>query len=464
MCYNYSMRRGSTDQPTLFGDADVVAERTPPANAPLAERLRPHTLDEFVGQGHLVGEGRLLRDMIEAQRLHSLILWGPPGSGKTSLARVIAANAQAHFIPFSAVLSGVKELRQGIDEARAQRRRGRDTILFIDEIHRFNKAQQDALLPHVEAGTVTLIGATTENPSFEIIAPLLSRTTVLVLQPLTPDDLRALIQRGLDDRERGLGTRGLAIEPPALDFLVEQSHGDGRAALNILETAADLAGRRGDSLLNLATLEEAAQHRALRYDKGGEEHYNVVSAFIKSMRGSDPDAAVYWMMRMLDAGDDPLFVARRMVIFAAEDVGLADPQALLVAVAAKDAVDFIGMPEGRIPLAEAAVYLATAPKSNASFQAMVAAAEDVARHGPLPVPLHLRNAPTPLMKALGYGRGYEYAHDQPDQIARHAHLPDALIGRRYYQPTDRGAERDTAERAERVARRRAGDPADPEDL
>jgi putative ATPase len=457
------VRRSPTDQPTLFAEAESVAESGPAADAPLAERLRPHTLDDFVGQGHLVGEGRLLRDMIEAQRLHSLILWGPPGSGKTSLARVIAATAQAHFIPFSAVLSGVKDLRHAIDEARAQRRRGRSTILFIDEIHRFNKAQQDALLPHVEAGTVTLIGATTENPSFEIIAPLLSRTTVLVLQPLAPDDLRALIQRALIDCERGLGARGLAIEPPALDFLVDQSHGDGRAALNMLETAADLVGRRGESRLSLAALEESAQHRALRYDKGGDEHYNVVSAFIKSMRGSDPDAAVYWMMRMLDAGDDPLFVARRMVIFAAEDVGLADPQALLVAVAAKDAVDFVGMPEGRIPLAEAAVYLATAPKSNASFQAMLGAADDVVRCGPLPVPLHLRNAPTPLMKALGYGRGYQYAHDQPDQVARHEHLPDELAGRRYYQPTNNGAERAIAERVERVARRRARKPSGPED-
>ena len=450
------MRR-SSDQRTLFGDGDPVAEG-PAADAPLAERMRPRTLDDFVGQGHLVGEGRLLREMIEGQRLHSLILWGPPGSGKTSLARVVAGSAQAHFIPFSAVLAGVKELRQAIEEARVERRRGRATILFIDEIHRFNKAQQDALLPHVEAGTVTLIGATTENPSFEIIAPLLSRASVLVLQPLAPDDVRALVHHALSDRDRGLGARGLALEPAGLEFLVEQSHGDGRAALNILETAADLAARRGASALALATVEEAAQHRATRYDKAGEEHYNVVSAFIKSLRGSDPDAALYWMMRMLEAGEDPLFVARRMVIFAAEDVGLADPQALGVALAAKDAVDFVGLPEGRIPLAEAAVYLATAPKSNASFQAMLGAAADVARHGPLPVPLHLRNAPTALMKDLGYGRGYQYAHEQPDQVARHAHLPDALAGRRYYEPTGNGAERAIAERIERTARLRARDP------
>jgi putative ATPase len=447
------MRR-SIDQPTLFAAADTVAE-APPADAPLAERMRPRSLEEFVGQSHLLGEHRLVREMIEGQRPHSLILWGPPGSGKTSLARLIAASGQAHFIPFSAVLAGVKDLREAIEVARAERRRGRATILFIDEIHRFNKAQQDALLPHVEAGTVTLIGATTENPSFEIIAPLLSRASVLVLHPLTPDDVRALVRRALTDPERGLGGRGLEIDAAALDFLVEQSHGDGRAALNMLASAADLAARRSTTTLSLAIVEEAVQHRAPRYDKAGDEHYNVISAFIKSMRGSDPDAALYWMMRMLEAGEDPLFVARRMVIFAAEDIGVADPQALGVAVAAKDAVDFVGMPEGRIPLAAAAVYLATAPKSNAAFQGMLAAAADVARLGPLPVPLHLRNAPTALMQELGYGRGYQYAHDQPDQIVGHAHLPDALVGQRYYHPTANGAERDVAGRLER--RRRVRD-------
>jgi putative ATPase len=446
------MRRSSPDQPTLFGD-DRVAE-APAADAPLADRMRPRTLDEFVGQAHLLGERRLLREMIEGQRLHSLILWGPPGSGKTSLARVIAHGTDARFMLFSAVLSGVKELRAAIEEARAERRRGRSTILFIDEIHRFNKAQQDALLPHVEAGTVTLIGATTENPSFEIIAPLLSRTSVLVLQPLAPDEIRALVERALVDAERGLGGRGVVIDAAGLDFLVEQSHGDARAALNILETAADLAARRGTGTIDLKLAEEAAQHRALRYDKAGEEHYNIVSAFIKSLRGSDPDAALYWMMRMLEAGEDPLFIARRMVILAAEDIGLADPQALVVAIAAKDAFEFVGLPEGKIPLAEAAVYLATAPKSNASYKGMLAAAADVDEHGPLPVPMHLRNAPTPLMKSLGYGHGYEYAHDQPDQIVGHAHLPDRLAGRRYYHPTAVGAERQVSERLETAARRR----------
>lgn len=447
-----SMRRGAGDQQTLF---DAPAVDAPAADAPLAERMRPRSLAEFVGQGHLVGPQRLLRDMIEGQRLHSLILWGPPGSGKTSLARLIARTTNAHFIAFSAVLSGVKELRLMVDEARAERRRGRASILFVDEIHRFNKAQQDAFLPHVEDGTIVLIGATTENPSFEIIAPLLSRASVLVLEPLTADELRAIVERALADPERGLGTRGLRAEPAALDFLVEQAHGDARAALNTLESAADLALRRGSAMLDLPLMEEAAQRRALRYDKRGEEHYNVISAFIKSLRGSDPDAAVYWMMRMLEAGDDPLFIARRMVIFAAEDVGLADPRALLLAVAAKDAVDFVGLPEGRIPLAEAAVYLATAPKSNASYKAMLAAADDVARHGPLPVPLHLRNAPTGLMRSLGYGRGYQYAHDQEDQVVDHHHLPATLIDRRYYVPTQSGEERAVEERMAAAERQRA---------
>jgi putative ATPase len=449
------MRRtdSSTDQPTLFHAAAPIPA-TPGPDAPLAERLRPRTLDELVGQVHLLGERRLLRDMVEGHRLHSLVLWGPPGSGKTSLARVLASGAGAHWIALSAVLAGVKELRQSIDAARSERRRGRRTVLFIDEIHRFNKAQQDALLPHVEDGTVTLIGATTENPSFEIIAPLLSRATVLVLQPLTADDIRALVTRALTDTERGLGTRQLTLEPAALEFLLEHAHGDGRAALNMLETAADLARHAATPVLTLGVLEEAAQHRARRYDKSGEEHYNVISAFIKSMRGSDPDAAVYWMMRMLDGGEDPLFIARRMVIFAAEDVGLADPTALLVATAAKDAIHFLGLPEGRIPLSEAAVYLAAAPKSNSVYRAMLAAAQDVAQYGALPVPLHLRNAPTPLMKDLGYGRGYEYAHDAPDHIVEHTHLPDELVERQYYEPGTAGAEPSIVSRLETVRRRR----------
>ena len=447
------MPRSTDSQPSLF--AAPPAAETPLADAPLAERMRPRTLAEFVGQAHLVGDQRLLRDMIEGRRLHSLILWGPPGTGKTSLARLIARSTDAHFIAFSAVLSGVKELRAVVDEAkRIRRTNGQRAILFVDEIHRFNKAQQDAFLPHVEDGTIVLIGATTENPSFEIIAPLLSRASVLVLQPLSTDELKTIVERACSDIERGLGGRGLAIDAGAVDAVVHLAHGDARSALNILETAADLAALRERTALSAADVEEAAQRRALRYDKGGEEHYNIVSAFIKSLRGSDPDAAVYWMLRMLEAGDDPLFVARRMVIFAAEDVGLADPQALALAVAAKDAVEFVGLPEGRIPLAEAAVYLATAPKSNTAYAAMLAATEDVRSRGPLPVPLHLRNAPTRLLRELGYGKGYQYAHDRPDQAVSHDHLPDDLRDRRYYEPGTNAVERDIAERLDAIRRHR----------
>ncbi|HVN86555.1 MAG TPA: replication-associated recombination protein A [Candidatus Binatia bacterium] len=426
------------------------AERVRQRGAPLADRMRPRTLDEVVGQTQLIAPGRLLREMIDGQRLHSLILWGPPGSGKTTLALLIAHSTQCHFVHFSAVLSGVKELRQVIEEAREELRlHGRRTILFVDEIHRFNKAQQDAFLPHVEDGSVILIGATTENPSFEVIAPLLSRCSVLVLEPLSEGAIAGLIDRALADRERGLGARDLAIEPSARAFIASQAHGDARSALNVLEAAADLALRAGNHVINLAQSEEAAQHRALLYDKAGEEHYNVISAFIKSLRGSDPDAAVYWLMRMIEAGEDPLFIARRMVIFAAEDIGNADPRALQIAVAAKDAFHFVGLPEGRIPLAQAVTYLATAPKSNASYKAMLAAAADVKEYGALPVPLHLRNAPTPLMKHLGYGRDYKYAHDYQEHVVAQQHLPERLQGRHYYEPTDIGEEHVINERLRR---------------
>jgi putative ATPase len=410
--------------------------------------MRPRTLDELVGQAHVIGAGRLVREMIEGRRLHSLILWGPPGSGKTTLALIIAQSTQAHFVHFSAVLSGVRELREIIAEAKERLRSRRQTILFVDEIHRFNKAQQDAFLPYVEDGTIVLIGATTENPSFEIISPLLSRASVLTLEPLDEQAVAQLLRRALDDTERGLGTRGVDIAADALAFLAQQAHGDARMGLNMLEAAADLAATKGVAAIDLALAEEATQHRALLYDKSGEEHYNVISAFIKSMRGSDPDAAVYWMMRMLEAGEDPLFICRRMVIFAAEDIGNADPRALQVAVAAKDAFHFIGLPEGRIPMAQAATYLASAPKSNASYKAMLAAAEDIKQHGALPVPKHLRNAPTPLMKNLGYGRGYKYAHDYEEHVVEQQHLPDTLRRRRYYEPSESGAEAEIRERLE----------------
>jgi putative ATPase len=434
-------------QSELFPGASPKADRRVGTAAPLAERMRPRTIDEFVGQRKLLGPGRLLSDMLATGRVESLILWGPPGSGKTTLAHLLADRAGGPSVAFSAVLHGVKELRVIIDEAESElRRSGRPTVLFVDEIHRFNKAQQDAFLPHVEAGTIVLVGATTENPSFEVIAPLLSRTRVLVLEPLADEDVGTLVDRALADGERGLGARGLELDPPARAFLVERAEGDARIALGTLELAARIATAHGTRRLDLAILEEAAQQKALRYDKGGEEHYNVVSAFIKSLRGGDPDAAVYWLMRMVEAGEDPLFIARRMVIFASEDVGNAEPQALGVAVAAKDAVHFVGMPEGRIPLAHAATFLATCPKSNASYTAMNAAAADVRGSGPLPVPLHLRNAPTPLMQKLGYGRDYDYPHDHPDALVGQQYLPDALAGRRYYEPTERGHERTIAER------------------
>jgi putative ATPase len=409
--------------------------------------MRPRTLDEFVGQEHLLAPGRVLHDLIAGGQVESLILWGPPGTGKTTLAHLLAQASGAEAVTFSAVLQGVKELRQVIEDARETlQRTGKSTVLFVDEIHRFNKAQQDAFLPHVEAGTITLIGATTENPSFEVIPPLLSRTRVLVLEPLGPEVLGALVDRALADADRGLGAQRLTLSPEARTFLVDHAQGDARVALGTLELAARLATGRKTKALDLGLLEEAAQQRALRYDKAGEEHYNVISAFIKSMRGSDPDAAVYWLMRMVEAGEDPLFIARRMVIFAAEDIGNAEPQALQVAVAVKDAVHFVGMPEGRIPLAQAATFLATCPKSNASYTAMLAAAEEVKRSGPLPVPLHIRNAPTPLMKGLGYGAGYQYPHTHEDAVVEQTYLPERLAGASYYEPTDRGHEKDIAAR------------------
>ena len=410
--------------------------------------MRPATIDDFIGQEHLLGAGKLLRGMMTAGELQSLILWGPPGSGKTTLAQILASSAGAACVHFSAVTSGVKDLKRIVQEAEQLRRNGKPTVLFVDEIHHFNKAQQDNFLPHVERGTLTLIGATTENPSFEVISPLLSRCRVLLLKALSPTEIGVLIDRALGDGERGLGKLQLTLEEPARAFLIEQSQGDGRVALNALEAAATLAQAQGEKRIDLANLQEALQKTPLRYDKAGEEHYNVISAFIKSMRGSDPDAALYWMMRMLEAGEDPLFIARRMVIFAAEDIGNADPQALQVAIAAKEAFHFVGLPEGRIPLAQAVTYLASAPKSNASYKAMLAAAEDVEAHGALAVPLHLRNAPTPLMRKLGYGKDYQYAHDYEGHVVDQQHLPEELRNRRYYSPRESGYEKKLKERLE----------------
>jgi putative ATPase len=413
---------------------------------PLAERMRPKTLDEFVGQEHLLGAGKLLRELTEAGELRSLILWGPPGSGKTTLAQILARSAGAICVHFSAVTSGVKDLKKIIQEAEEFQRLGKRTVLFVDEIHHFNKSQQDNFLPHVERGTLILIGATTENPSFEVISPLLSRCKVLVLNPLTADDIGKIVDRALLDKQRGLGTWQLEITAEAREFVIQHSQGDCRVALNALENAATLARKGRKNKLEVSHLQEALQRKPLQYDKAGDEHYNVISAFIKSLRGSDPDAALYWMMRMIEAGEDPLFIARRMIIFAAEDIGNADPQALQVAVAAKDAFHFVGLPEGKIPLAQAVTYLATAPKSNASYKAMQAAAEDVHEHGALPVPLHLRNAPTPLMEKLGYGKDYRYPHNFPDHVVAQEHLPAELKERKYYSPSESGHEKQIKER------------------
>jgi putative ATPase len=422
---------------------------------PLAERMRPRTIEEFVGQGHLLGPGRLLERLLGAPELPSLILWGPPGTGKTTLARIIAERRGARFAAMSAVLAGVAQLREIVAEA-ADRlaRHGARTVLFLDEIHRFNKGQQDALLPHVEAGTVVLIGATTENPSFEINAALLSRAKVVRLESLGEAELEALCRRALGDSERGLGKTPLACEDDALGRIARESHGDARRALGTLELAASLAG--GDSRITESLVGEALQQKTLLYDKAGDEHFNVVSAFIKSMRGSDPDAAVYWLARMLESGEDPLFVLRRMVIFAAEDVGLADPRALQVAMAAMDATRFVGMPEAVLPMTQATLYLATAPKSNTALTAYGAARAAVHERGALPVPMHIRNAPTKLMKDMGYGDGYQYPHDFEGHYVHAEHLPNEIRGTRLYQPSGSGYEKTIAERWAHWRGRREG--------
>ncbi|MGD8961942.1 MAG: replication-associated recombination protein A [Desulfobacterales bacterium] len=436
---------------------DYHAQKAAAATMPLAERMRPRTIDEFVGQHSAVGDGSLIRHAIETDRVFSMILWGPPGCGKTTLARIIAGETRSHFVHFSAVLSGVKKIRAVIEEARNQQKMYRKrTILFVDEIHRFNKAQQDAFLHHVESGLITLIGATTENPSFEVIAPLLSRCRVITLDRLAEEDISAIIELALHDAQRGLGEFQLELAAEARDHIIRIADGDGRVALNSLEVAASLVMSKKKSKspvtagpITLKDVEAAIQQKALVYDKAGEEHYNIISALHKSLRGSDPDAALYWLARMLSAGEDPFYIARRMVRFATEDIGNADPQALGIAMNAMEAFKFLGHPEGELALAQAVVYLATAPKSNSVYAAFGKVSAVVKKTGSLPVPLHIRNAPTRLMKDLGYAKGYKYAHNYEDALVHQDYLPDKLKGQRFYLPTDRGFEKKIKDRLDR---------------
>jgi len=447
---------------TLFPEADAPESR---ARAPLAERMRPRTLDEILGQAHLVGPGKILREMVQSRRLASIILWGPPGTGKTTLARLIAAETGSRFVSYSAVLSGIKEIKAVMAEAeRHFRRSAEPTILFVDEIHRFNKAQQDAFLPYLESGVIILIGATTENPSFEVIGALLSRAKVYVLHPLEPAQIVTLLERALADRERGLGGISIEVSDEVLARLSVYANGDARTALNALEIAVTL-GRSGErdgrARITPEDLEAALQRKFLLYDKSGEEHFNLISALHKSMRNSDPHAALYWLGRMIEAGEDPVYVARRMVRFASEDIGLADVRALRVALDAAEAVDIVGLPECKLALAQAAVYLSVAPKSNAIYTGYSDVVADVQKTLNEPPPLEILNAPTRLMEELGYGKGYQYAHDLKEKVADMECLPDSLRGREYYRPTDQGMEKKIREVMDsiRERKRKAGGPS-----
>jgi putative ATPase len=437
----------------LFGQEPEPTAEEISARSPLAERMRPRSLDELIGQDELIAPGAPLRSLIDTGSLPSIVLWGPPGSGKTTLARAIAHNTEARFEALSAVMAGVKEIRQVVERAR---REARPTLLFLDELHRLNRVQQDALLPHVEAGTVTLIGATTENPSFEVNAPLLSRCRVFTLRRLDSDALAAIVRRAAADSERGIGRLELLLPDEVVDAIAHEADGDARRALGMLEAAAAIhrSAHPPDVPLSAEAVRKAAGRRLLLHDRNREEHYNVVSAFIKSLRASDPDAALYYATRMLDAGEDPLFVARRLVIFASEDIGNADPTAIVVATSVHLAVERIGMPEGRIPLAQAITHLACAPKSNAAYLGLGRAQAAAAEHGSLPVPMHLRNAPTSLMKGLGYGRGYEYPHDAKDGFVEARNLPDGIPPTRFYEPGHEGAEAEIANRLAEWRRRR----------
>lgn len=438
---------------TLFDDFKSGNPKKIKSGIPLADRMRPDDLNDFVGQEHLVGKGNILHRIIESDRLHSIIFWGPPGSGKTTLARIIANKTRSKFISFSAVNSGIKQIKEIMKIAEHDRRTGGvRTILFIDEIHRFNKAQQDAFLPYVENGTIILIGATTENPSFEINSALLSRAKTYILEKLPDKDIKLLLKRAVEDKKKGLGRYNIKIDEDAIDFIARASDGDSRMAYNILELSFDSSSQKpgGTAIIDSKTIENVTQRKALLYDKHGEEHFNIISALHKSMRGSDPDAAAYWTMRMLEGGEDPMYILRRMIRFASEDVGLADPEALKLAIAARQSFEFIGPPEGYLAIIQLAIYLSLSPKSNSLYMTYKKIMADIKRYLSLPVPHHIRNAPTKLMKEAGYGKGYKYDHDHSGSVASQSYLPQELLGRKYYAPNERGFEKDLIERLKKI--------------